>query len=509
MSIADLKIEQARMVQKHGTESEWNGSSFVPGKGEIIVYDPEGDIKYSRIKIGDGINTAANLEFSKRDGRGITSISVDKEGILTITYTDKQTEKAGNVMGPIGPEGRGISEAFIAEGDLYVKYTDDDDAIYNLGNVKGADGTSVAVESISESTLDGGENTIVFTDNKSITIKNGTKGSKGDPGETARVSGSTLELIKTPASLKGVGWTGEAVGAEVFNTTENIASGQYSHAEGQGTSATGPYSHAEGRNTQALSNCCHAEGANTIARNWNCHAEGIGTEAATFCQHVQGQYNVQDLDHYAHIVGWGTNEQKLNIHTVSTDGLGYFQHGTTTTGADYAEYFEWNDGNPNHEDRIGTIVALNEDKIYPAGPEDEILGVISGTAAVIGDNPECDWQGRFLVDNYGRQIMEEITEQIMVGYTENGEPMYEEYKRLFPKVNPEYDETKTYIRRTDRPEWDVVGLMGKLHVNDDGTCVPNGYAKCGGNGIATASAEKTNMRVMKRITDNIILVFIK
>ena len=56
------------------------------------------------------------------------------------------------------------------------------------------------------------------------------------------------------------------------------------------------------------------------------------------------------------------------------------------------------------------IVALDGDKIYPAGPDDEILGVISGTAAVIGDNPECDWQGRFLVDNYGREIMEEVEE---------------------------------------------------------------------------------------------------
>jgi hypothetical protein len=82
---------------------------------------------------------------------------------------------------------------------------------------------------------------------------------------------------------------------------------------------------------------------------------------------------------------------------------------------------------------------------------------------------------------------------------------------LFPhyELNPNYDETQKYQRRSDRSEWDIVGLMGKLHVNDDGTCVPNGYAKCGGNGIATASVEKTNMRVMKRITDNIILVFVK
>ena len=132
------------------------------------------------------------------------------------------------------------------------------------------------------------------------------------------------------------------------------------------------------------------------------------------------------------------------------------------------------------------------------------------TAAVIGDNPECDWQGRFLVDNYGREIMEEVEEfRTFVDPETKERKQFSIGTRLFPKLNPEYDETKTYLRRADRPEWDIVGLMGKLHVNDDGTCVPNGYAKCGGNGVATASTEKTNMRVMKRITDNIILVFMK
>lgn len=44
---------------------------------------------------------------------------------------------------------------------------------------------------------------------------------------------------------------------------------------------------------------------------------------------------------------------------------------------------------------------------------------------------------------------------------------------------------------------------------DDGSCVVGGYAKVGQNGIATVSTEKSGMRVMKRITDNIVLVFMK
>ena len=51
--------------------------------------------------------------------------------------------------------------------------------------------------------------------------------------------------------------------------------------------------------------------------------------------------------------------------------------------------------------------------------------------------------------------------------------------------------------------------MGKLHVIDDGTCVPNGYAKVSHDGIVTHSDEVTTMRVMRRISDDIILVLKK
>ena len=52
-------------------------------------------------------------------------------------------------------------------------------------------------------------------------------------------------------------------------------------------------------------------------------------------------------------------------------------------------------------------------------------------------------------------------------------------------------------------------MLGKLNVNDDGTCVVGGYAEVGTGGVLTASATKTNMRVMKRISDSVILVMLK
>lgn len=46
----------------------------------------------------------------------------------------------------------------------------------------GADGTSVTVSSVSESTEDGGSNVVTFSDGKTVTIKNGSKGSAGATG---------------------------------------------------------------------------------------------------------------------------------------------------------------------------------------------------------------------------------------------------------------------------------------------------------------------------------------
>lgn len=54
----------ARLMQKNGLESEWNlATNFIPMKGEIIVYNPDNNYNYARIKIGDGITLVQNLPF--------------------------------------------------------------------------------------------------------------------------------------------------------------------------------------------------------------------------------------------------------------------------------------------------------------------------------------------------------------------------------------------------------------------------------------------------------------
>ena len=55
---------KARISQLHKTEAEWNSlPNFVPAQGELIVFDPDKQHKYARLKIGDGITKLSILPF--------------------------------------------------------------------------------------------------------------------------------------------------------------------------------------------------------------------------------------------------------------------------------------------------------------------------------------------------------------------------------------------------------------------------------------------------------------
>ena len=111
--------------------------------------------------------------------------------------------------------------------------------------------------------------------------------------------------------------------AECYNTT---ASEHASHAEGFDTIASGRASHAEGYNTTASGNNSHAEGLDTIASGYASHAEGSGTIASGSDSHVQGKYNIVDTENdYVHIVGNGSaDDERSNAHTLDWDGNAWF-----------------------------------------------------------------------------------------------------------------------------------------------------------------------------------------
>lgn len=86
---------------------------------------------------------------------GYYTPTVSSEGVLSWTASKSGMPSAAsvNIKGPKGDTG-----------------------------LTGADGASVSVKSVSTSSADGGSNVVTFTDGKTLTVKNGSKGNTGDQG---------------------------------------------------------------------------------------------------------------------------------------------------------------------------------------------------------------------------------------------------------------------------------------------------------------------------------------
>lgn len=188
------------------------------------------------------------------------------------------------------------------------------------------------------------------------------------------------------------------------------------------------------------------------------------------------------------MIGNGTSSATSNAFRVDVKGCAY--GGTySSSGADYAEMFEWQDGNPDGEDRRGMFVTLDGKYIRLANSKDTyILGIVSGNPTVLGDTAEDQWADMYERDIFGALKHDSTTENGLV-------------------LNPNYDNDKQYVTRGQRKEWDAVGLMGKLVVVDDGTCEVNGFCVANDNGIGTKA--ETGYRVMERLDKNHIRVLVK
>ena len=74
---------------------------------------------------------------------------------------------------------------------------------------------------------------------------------------------------------------------------------------------------------------------------------------------------------------------------------------------------------------------------------DNIIGVVSGRPTIIGDSASERWTGKYQKDDYNEYILDS-----------------DGYRQL----SPSYDDTKTYVPREERQEWDTIGMVGKLRI---------------------------------------------
>lgn len=136
--------QNIRIIHKHAVESTWNTKTeFIPYKGEFIVYDPDDNYSYARVKIGDGQTLINSLPFLKSESadrltnsriirlEGFVTGEVDFNGSKNVTLTTSLAapitaefvgkESAHSHMF-LGSESTGTAE-YTPEGSVTLPYT--------------------------------------------------------------------------------------------------------------------------------------------------------------------------------------------------------------------------------------------------------------------------------------------------------------------------------------------------------------------------------------------------
>lgn len=312
-------------------------------------------------------------------------------------------------------------------------------------------GVTNTVYNANHSTIVGGYGNLVF-DTDFMTIIGGSantiSGIGGFGGKHAVIVGGYANYIN---SL----W-GTPLGAVIVGGTSNLATGEYSVVLG-----------GIGNHAQSLGSVAMGGGAKTSA----VFSFSIGGVATT--------------------TPAGANN---TITFFGSTGVGNAEGGFFTGPADIAEMFQFEDNNPNSEDRRGLFVSLTSGGTIKVGNEN-IIGVVSANPGYIGDAAELKWAGAYLKDKFGGRIFDTYTiyswtnrrkERFRIFQDKNGQ-QYKEYPNpsypngvLYdgdsipttantetidvPRINPEFNPNEEYIPRSKRKEWAPVGLLGKIHV---------------------------------------------
>ncbi len=290
------------------------------------------------------------------------------------------------------------------------------------------------------------------------------------------------KLYKTmPTVAKGGFSGGTTGGGAIAQRSAVIAStgGSYAHSDRSTVIGSGDNSHAYGSRS-AVINSLESE-----------------TLPGSYCQTIVNSRGVKSPGNYHFLLGYGLNGADYANTTIdmsSTSG-NIKTKGTVSSGqnfGDYAEYFESQSGQaiPN-----GTIVTLDGRYIRKAQTNDKPIGVISGTAGVILGDQMFHHKDKFLKDEFGVTLTEWQTKE---WEDDEGNTYSEEVEVPIP--NPDYVEFEDeYIPRSERPEWNVVGLVGQVFTRFKGELKPNDYIKSD-NGVGVRDNVNGHYRVLEITT---------
>jgi len=172
------------------------------------------------------------------------------------------------------------------------------------------------------------------------------------------------------------------------------------------------------------------------------------------------------------------------------DGNGYADGTWNNNGADYAEFFESANGQAL---TLGATVVLDGNKVREAtnqDPASAIIGVVrpkepSKASMVIGNTAWNKWANKYLTDDFDRYIMEDhdvvewtdadgkehsyMSHNIPAGITVPSDAVTKTHdskgnKFQHYKLNPAWNKDAEYVNRENRPEWNIIGLLGQVKI---------------------------------------------
>ena len=295
----------------------------------------------------------------------------------------------------------------------------------------------------------------------------------------AKLAGRLYKIM--PTAVKG-GLSAASTGSgAIAQRSAVIAStgGSYAHSDRSFVIGSGAGSHAHGSRSGVI-NSLESE-----------------TLPGSYSQTIVNSRGVKSRGVYAFLMGYGQDGAKYENTTIdmsSTSG-NIKTKGTVSSGqnfGDYAEYFESQSGQaiPN-----GTIVTLDGRYVRKAQINDKPIGIISGTAGVILGDQMFHHKDKFLKDEFGVTLT-----QIELKEWEDDEGNKYSEEVEVPIPNPDYTEYEDdYIPRSERPEWNVVGLVGQVFTRFKGELKPNDYIKAE-NGVGVRDNVNGYYRVLEITT---------
>ena len=139
--MAEKKINNVRVINKHDTEANWlKATNFIPKQGELIVYDKDSTYNYERFKIGDGSTVVSSLPFA--DANKVDK--VDGKGLSTNDYTTIEKNKLAGIA--TGANKTVVDTALSATSTNPVQNKVVNDAISGLSELVGDTSVSEQIE---------------------------------------------------------------------------------------------------------------------------------------------------------------------------------------------------------------------------------------------------------------------------------------------------------------------------------------------------------------------------